>query len=110
MKTFSKSYYSLFIINNDRIEEVKRLNAWSLPTAILEADMMNGSDEQLKEKTLEIFETVREIEEIDFNDPNENSREPLWRLANRKAATRKRDTWDLKGGEWNEIGTLLRRE
>lgn len=108
MKLISKSYYSLFIIKDAKIEEIKRLRASSLSTAILETNMIKRNDDTLKDKILEIFETVREMEYIDFNKKNKKTKEPLWRLASRIAATLESDTWDLKGGEWNEIGTLLR--
>ena len=62
-----------------------------------------------KNKLLEIFEIEHEIEEIDYNLTYKKFKEPLWRHATRTVVTRDEDGyWQLKGGEWNEIGTLLR--
>ena len=42
---------------------------------------------------------------------NKKIKEPLGRHATRTATIRDEDGyWQLKGGEWNEIGTLLRRK
>ena len=108
MKTIKSITYILFIIEKGRVCKTKRLHAKNLPAAILESDLYLKS----KNKLLEIFEIEHEIEEIDFNVKelkNHSEDMLLWRHATRTAATRDEDGyWQLKGGEWNEIGTLLR--
>ena len=105
MKTIKSITYILFIIEKGRVCKTKRLHAKSLPAAILESDLYLKS----KNKLLEIFEIEHEIEEIDYNLTYKKFKEPLWRHATRTVVTRDEDGyWQLKGGEWNEIGTLLR--